>query len=150
MSQFSSYHHRPYKGESHWKQKKNYFYKHFHSSALFNSQIIQSPVDIIWMGNMWLSTILLCLSTLCISDAVAGRTFSQGYLVRGNLVELLENERISLSDEQWIDQNLDHFNPTDDRIWKQVQNIAINIKRKSLRRIIIAKLFFSEIFCQSR
>jgi hypothetical protein len=30
------------------------------------------------------------------------------------------NQRTSLAPEQWFEQKLDHFNPTDNRTWKQV------------------------------
>lgn len=61
----------------------------------------------------------ILLSVLSISTA--WRTFLRGRSKGGNLGEpVLTSETISLPQEQWFMQYLDHFNPTDVRVWKQV------------------------------
>lgn len=68
---------------------------------------------------MRLSITLLCVA-LFASNAFAWRTFLRGRGKGGNLGKPIVHERIALPAEQWIDQNLDHFNPTEGRIWQQV------------------------------
>lgn len=67
--------------------------------------------------------ILLFLSILLgiLSISTAWRTFLRGRSKGGNLGEpVLTSETTSLPQEQWFTQYLDHFNPTEVRVWKQV------------------------------
>lgn len=56
-----------------------------------------------------------------LSIGTAWRTFLRGRGKGGNLGEpVLSSEANSLPEEQWFSQYLDHFNPTDAHVWKQV------------------------------
>lgn len=67
----------------------------------------------------FLSFLFILLSILSIG--ATWRTFLRGRSKGGNLGEpVLSSETISLPEEQWFTQRLDHFNPTDAHVWKQV------------------------------
>lgn len=64
---------------------------------------------------------LLFLSISCFYlEISAWKIFHLGRSHGGNIAdpELLTNYK--LPPDQWFDQTLDHFNPTDERTWKQV------------------------------
>lgn len=66
----------------------------------------------------FLSFLFILLSILSIG--ATWRTFLRGRSKGGNLGEpVLSSETISLPEEQWFTQRLDHFNPTDAHVWKQ-------------------------------
>lgn len=70
--------------------------------------------------NMQLLLLLpIILSTINISTA--WRTFFRGRNKYGNLGEpTLSSKTYMLPEEKWFTQYLDHFNPTDAHVWKQV------------------------------
>lgn len=56
-----------------------------------------------------------------LSITAAWRNFLRGRSRYGNLGEpVLSSKIYTLPKEQWFTQQLDHFNPTDFRVWKQV------------------------------
>lgn len=72
------------------------------------------------MFNMrFLVSLLVVLSV--INFSIAWRNFMRGRNKNGNLGEpVVSSEDYKLVEEQWFTQLLDHFNPTDIRVWKQV------------------------------
>jgi len=64
--------------------------------------------------------LLLSIVLNILSISTAWRTFLRGRSKGGNLGEpVLSSEKL-LPKEQWFTQYLDHFNPTDTRVWQQV------------------------------
>ncbi|KAL6442746.1 hypothetical protein ACFW04_002671 [Cataglyphis niger] len=64
--------------------------------------------------------LLLPIILNVINISTAWRTFLRGRSKYGNLGEpILSSKTYVLPEEQWFTQHLDHFNPTDARIWKQ-------------------------------
>lgn len=55
------------------------------------------------------------------------RNFMRGRYKKGNIGEPLLSEAKDLPKEQWFQQYLDHFNPTEARMWKQVFKFFSNI-----------------------
>lgn len=65
--------------------------------------------------------LLLLIILGFINISTAWRTFLRGRSKHGNLGEpVLSSKTYVLPKEQWFTQNLDHFNPTETRVWKQV------------------------------
>lgn len=65
--------------------------------------------------------LLLLLTAVFINISAALRNFLRGRSKDGNLGILLSSkEHKWLPKEQWFIQMLDHFNPIDARVWKQV------------------------------
>lgn len=67
--------------------------------------------------------LLLLLSIILniINISTAWHAFLRGRSKYGNLGEpILSSEKYVLPEEQWFTQYLDHFNPSDARVWKQV------------------------------
>lgn len=60
--------------------------------------------------------LLMCLFT----SSLSWRVFHLGRKYGGNLNIGESIARAGLPPVQWFEQNLDHFNPTDARTWKQV------------------------------
>jgi len=64
--------------------------------------------------------LLLSIILNILSISTAWRTFLRGRSKGGNLGEPVLSSKKLLPKEQWFTQYLDHFNPTDTRIWQQV------------------------------
>lgn len=65
--------------------------------------------------------LLLPIVLNIINISTAWRTFLRGRSKYGNLGEsILSSETYVLPEEQWFTQYLDHFNPSDTHVWKQV------------------------------
>lgn len=65
--------------------------------------------------------LLLPIILNIINISTAWRTFLRGRSKYGNLGEpILSSKTYVLPEEQWFTQYLDHFNPTEARVWKQV------------------------------
>lgn len=65
--------------------------------------------------------LLLPIILNIINISTAWHTFLRGRSKYGNLGEpTLSFKTYVLPEEQWFTQHLDHFNPTDARVWKQV------------------------------
>jgi len=65
--------------------------------------------------------LLLLIILNVININIAWRTFLRGRSKYGNLgAPVLSSKTYVLPKEQWFSQYLDHFNPTEIRVWKQV------------------------------
>ncbi|KAF5283542.1 hypothetical protein FQA39_LY17322 [Lamprigera yunnana] len=68
------------------------------------------------------SLFVFTLLTLSLSNFHCWKIFHRGRVLGGNLGEPIGRETLYAGEEisdQWFDQKLDHFNPTDQRTWKQ-------------------------------
>lgn len=80
----------------------------------------------IYLKKRFLLFLPVLLSILSIGTG--WRSFLRGRSKGGNLGEpVLSSETISLPEEQWFTQYLDHFNPTDVHVWKQVSTKRRNL-----------------------
>lgn len=65
--------------------------------------------------------LLLLIIVGVINISTAWRTFLRGRSKYGNLGgPVLSSKTYVLPEEKWFTQYLDHFNPTETRVWKQV------------------------------
>lgn len=65
--------------------------------------------------------LLLLVVLYVLNFSVAWRHFKRGRYKHGNLGEpVLSSKDYVLPKEQWFTQLLDHFNPTNVQVWKQV------------------------------
>jgi len=65
--------------------------------------------------------LLLPIILSAINTSTAWRTFLRGRNKYGNLGHpTLSSKTYMLPEEKWFTQYLDHFNPTDARVWEQV------------------------------
>lgn len=64
--------------------------------------------------------LLLFIVLNILNISTAWRTFLRGRSKGGNLGEPVLFSKELLPEEQWFTQYLDHFNPTDAHVWKQV------------------------------
>jgi len=62
-----------------------------------------------------------------VSISTGWRTFLRGRSRYGNLGEPILFSKSELPKEQWFSQYVDHFNPIDIRVWKQVDKLIFNI-----------------------
>lgn len=91
---------------------------------------------------MRLLLLLLIVSSI-ISINAAWRNFLRGRSRYGNLGEpVLLSKTYSLPTEQWFLQHLDHFNPVDARVWKQVISYTIKSSKASFIKFIRIKQLF--------
>lgn len=77
---------------------------------------------------MWFAkAILLCSLTLVV-NIHAWKIFHRGRGAGGNLGLPVRSSISSVKQipEKWFIQNLDHFNPVDQRTWKQVYQLHIH------------------------
>lgn len=74
---------------------------------------------------MWTNKIILIYFAILIAKIHSWRIFHRGRGVGGNLGTPVRHHLSDLREipEQWFLQELDHFNPSDDRKWKQVSKL---------------------------
>ncbi|XP_015607074.1 putative serine protease K12H4.7 [Cephus cinctus] len=67
-----------------------------------------------------MQTFLILLALLGLANTgIAWRHFLRGRAKHGNLGEPVLSKKYELPNDQWFEQFLDHFNPTDARTWQQ-------------------------------
>lgn len=66
----------------------------------------------------------ICIFVLSIFGADGWKTFHLGREYGGN-VKAPTTAFFALPPDEWFTQKLDHFNPTDERVWQQVTNVFI-------------------------
>lgn len=65
--------------------------------------------------------IVLLIFAISLENVYGWRTFWKGHRRGGNLIAPHGNlSRAHLPPDQWFDQKLDHFTPTNNELWKQV------------------------------
>lgn len=72
---------------------------------------------------MWHKNIVFLYFAILILEIHSWKIFHRGRGVGGNLgIPVSHRNKYREIPEQWFLQELDHFNPADDRKWKQVSN----------------------------
>ena len=75
---------------------------------------------IVYQEMLGIISFILCFS---ISYSFYNNIFMEKNMLGYNVRQL----QIRESDDRWVDQKVDHFNPTDERIWRQVMLLFLYI-----------------------
>lgn len=106
-------------------------------------------------GTNILLVVIICATS--IENALGWRTFWKGRRRDGNLHidsahQIALQKGYSLPPDQWFDQKLDHFDQSNNKLWKQVNfyfPFQINSHNYFLMKVLLVIVFFfSALFCQ--
>lgn len=71
---------------------------------------------------------ILLIFSISLENAYGWRVFSKGHRSGGNLIAPFKNvSREQLPPDQWFHQKLDHFDDSNNELWKQVLRITFYI-----------------------